>query len=74
MNSNPLWYYNIVAHPRIRILVDGAEKTCQARTDHNISVFRCEPLPEHCCQGYLRSAWVPGAGDAWFRQAARSPR
>ena len=31
MHSNPLWYYNIVAQPEIRILVDGAEKTYQAR-------------------------------------------
>jgi len=72
MDSHPLWYFNILAHPEIRILVDGAERTYrarqvsdaekaelwphllslypdfdeyQARTDRNIPVFRCEPLP-----------------------------
>jgi deazaflavin-dependent oxidoreductase (nitroreductase family) len=72
MDSNPAWYYNIVAHPVIRILVDGEERSYraygvsddekaalwphllslypdfdqyQARTDRNIPLFRCEPVP-----------------------------
>lgn len=72
MNSNPVWYHNIVAHPDIQIMVGGEEKAYrarrvsdeekaalwphllslypdfdeyQARTDRNIPVFTCEPVP-----------------------------
>jgi F420H(2)-dependent quinone reductase len=72
MEKNPVWYRNIVAHPDIQIMVDGAERAYrarqvsdedkarlwphlltlypdfdeyQARTDRNIPVFSCEPLP-----------------------------
>lgn len=72
MDRNPVWYYNIVAHPDIRIMVDGADRSYratqvsdeekarlwphllsmypdfdeyQARTDRNIPVFSCDPLP-----------------------------
>ena len=31
MNRNPVWYYNIVAHPDILIMVDGEEKAYRAR-------------------------------------------
>jgi len=31
MPKNPVWYYNIKAHPDIQILVDGEEKTYRAR-------------------------------------------
>ena len=31
MNSNPVWYYNIAAHPEIRIMVGGEEKAYRAR-------------------------------------------
>ncbi|MDX1734824.1 MAG: nitroreductase family deazaflavin-dependent oxidoreductase [Halioglobus sp.] len=31
MPKNPFWYYNIVAHPDIQIMVDGQEKTYRAR-------------------------------------------
>lgn len=31
MPRNPVWYYNIKAHPDIRILVDGEEKGYRAR-------------------------------------------
>jgi F420H(2)-dependent quinone reductase len=31
MNVNPVWYYNIVAHPDIWIMVDGKEKAYRAR-------------------------------------------
>lgn len=31
MSRNPVWYYNIVAHPDIRIMADGEEKTYRAR-------------------------------------------
>ncbi len=31
MPKNPVWYYNIVAHPEIKIMVDGEEKTYIAR-------------------------------------------
>jgi deazaflavin-dependent oxidoreductase (nitroreductase family) len=31
MNRNPVWYYNIVAHPDISIMVDGEEKAYRAR-------------------------------------------
>ena len=31
MNRHPLWYHNIVAHPEIQIMVDGAEITYRAR-------------------------------------------
>ncbi len=31
MPGNPAWYYNVVAHPEVRILVDGQEKTYRAR-------------------------------------------
>ena len=31
MDSHPLWYYNVAAHPDIRIMVDGEEKPYRAR-------------------------------------------
>jgi len=31
MSSHPLWYFNILAHPEIRILVDGVERAYRAR-------------------------------------------
>ena len=31
MPKNPVWYYNIVAHPEIQIMADGEEKTYRAR-------------------------------------------
>lgn len=31
MPKNPVWYYNIKAHPEVRIMVDGEEKTYHAR-------------------------------------------
>ena len=31
MPGNPAWYYNVVAHPEVQILVDGREKTYRAR-------------------------------------------
>ncbi len=31
MNTNPFWYYNIVAHPEIDIMVDGEERRYRAR-------------------------------------------
>ena len=31
MPGNPAWYYNVVAHPEVQILVDGQEKTYRAR-------------------------------------------
>lgn len=31
MPKNPVWYYNIVANPEIRIMADGEEKTYIAR-------------------------------------------
>ena len=31
MDKHPVWYYNIVAHPEIRIMVGGEEKTYRAR-------------------------------------------
>ena len=31
MPKNPVWYYNIKAHPDIQIMVDGQEKTYRAR-------------------------------------------
>ena len=31
MPKNPVWYYNIKAHPRIQIMAGGAQKTYQAR-------------------------------------------
>jgi deazaflavin-dependent oxidoreductase (nitroreductase family) len=31
MPGNPAWYYNVVANPEVKILVDGQEKTYQAR-------------------------------------------
>lgn len=31
MPKNPVWYYNIKAHPEVSILVDGEEKTYHAR-------------------------------------------
>ena len=31
MNRNPVWYHNIVAHPEVMIMVDGAEKGYRAR-------------------------------------------
>lgn len=31
MNRNPVWYHNIVAHPDIRIMVDGKERAYRAR-------------------------------------------
>ena len=31
MPGNPAWYYNVVAHPDIRIMVDGQEKPYRAR-------------------------------------------
>jgi deazaflavin-dependent oxidoreductase (nitroreductase family) len=31
MDFNPVWYYNIRAHPQIQIMVDGEEKTYTAR-------------------------------------------
>jgi deazaflavin-dependent oxidoreductase (nitroreductase family) len=31
MPGNPAWYYNVVAHPEVQILVDGKEKTYRAR-------------------------------------------
>ena len=31
MPKNPVWYYNIKAHPEIQIMADGQEKTYRAR-------------------------------------------
>ena len=31
MPTNPVWYYNIKAHPDVQIMVDGAEKNYRAR-------------------------------------------
>jgi deazaflavin-dependent oxidoreductase (nitroreductase family) len=31
MPGNPAWYYNVIAHPDIRIMVDGQEKPYRAR-------------------------------------------
>lgn len=31
MPVNPAWYYNVVAHPELKILVDGEEKSYRAR-------------------------------------------
>ena len=31
MPKNPVWYYNIKAHPEIQIMADGEEKTYRAR-------------------------------------------
>ena len=31
MPGNPAWYYNVAAHPDIRIMVDGQEKPYRAR-------------------------------------------
>ena len=31
MEKNPVWYHNIVAHPEIKIMVDGEEKAYRAR-------------------------------------------
>ena len=31
MDKNPDWYHNIVAHPDVEIMVDGAERTYRAR-------------------------------------------
>ena len=31
MPKNPVWYYNIVAHPEIQIMADGKERTYRAR-------------------------------------------
>lgn len=31
MDRNPVWYHNIVAHPDVKIMVDGAEKRYLAR-------------------------------------------
>ncbi len=31
MPGNPAWYYNVVANPEVRILVDGEERTYRAR-------------------------------------------
>jgi F420H(2)-dependent quinone reductase len=31
MNTNPVWYHNIVAHPKILIMVDGKEEAYLAR-------------------------------------------
>ena len=31
MPVNPIWYYNVVAHPQIQIMVGGDEKTYHAR-------------------------------------------
>lgn len=73
MPRNPVWYYNIRAHPEIRIMVGGEDKPYlarrvsdeekaalwphllslypdfdeyQARTDRNIPVFLCTPVPD----------------------------
>ena len=31
MDKNPVWYHNIMAHPKIQIMADGEEKTYIAR-------------------------------------------
>ena len=31
MPGNPAWYYNVVANPEVKILVDGLERTYQVR-------------------------------------------
>ena len=31
MPGNPAWYYNVIAHPDIRIMVDGQDKRSRAR-------------------------------------------
>ena len=48
MNRNPVWYYNIVAHPDISIMVDGEEKPYRARqVSATVAACRTQSAPKH---------------------------
>jgi deazaflavin-dependent oxidoreductase (nitroreductase family) len=49
MPHNPAWYYNVVAHPEVQIMVDGTEKTYRAR---QVSDEEKAALWPHLCALY----------------------
>ena len=49
MDKMPAWYYNVAAHPEIRIMVDGAEKAYRAQ---RVSDEEKAKLWPHLCSLY----------------------